>query len=1022
MQKNIFSFKNIDIKRNCKFINPKLLFFAGLFIISVLPSWSQVDTADSKGRDFWLTYPPNYHNNYYNNFEDRARLGDSLYIFIVADQPCNVKIDYFDRDGNIYKRNIQIVQTDTIYTFKLCFWDYELKGYNNSSYLLDRAENQCEKVSKTSFHVTSDQDISIYAHNQAKTTSEAMMVMPTDALGYEYIVLGYNSHDISIYTDFDGGSQSTPSQFAVVASEDSTDVTIIPSCPTQYNDMDTQRVRMNKGEVYLVQALLLGNNSNFDLSGTAVLSTKPVAVFSGHQRAMLPITRSGLSPSRDYLLEQLPPVTTWGKRVFLTPYTQLPNMEGSLSDLYRIIAARNGTEVFIDNVKVAILDRGKLYEAKLTKPAVVTASGPILVAQYKKTSSLGSLQDYNPGDPFMMVIPPKEQFMTSYRVINTQAYEFYSGTTYTKVYDYQYITVIVPDTSISTVTIDGYPITKSLFQIIPNSGYYYANKSVTDGIHTVQAGAPIGIYVYGYGGANSYGYVGGMGYTPFDYKKPEIAYNVHCFEVSGTICDTAMYDTGIGEFYYMADSSENVTVNVDGFNRAQGSVNFNARLINVRYDGSAVLYSNDCHQNKANYRIDIPGFTVAVKGTDPNGALPVYYTETRVDKECCTDIVLHNYGKFEQKIRNIRFKKGLFSMKNDSINTIASKQEKLITACIPIADEGVYTDTLMIENECGLWDMAIVTVNAIFDKHPPVITSVGDPCEKEFNLTISDSLISDVGIDAVVFNELVNMTVTKFSGDSTVNHYTLEVTDPYKDAIYDITVTDKKGWTSGIRDTIRGFTLTLSAGTEKSALDFGSIRIGDRICDTITIHNYGLFPFILDDAMVLRNILFSIPQTQFPLEILPGETASLAVCYNPLQYEKGQVFTDTLMISFKCLSMFLPFAGESEPIEREGTLKCGLPVRIISTSVPAGYILGQNIPNPVTGGVTTIIFGIPATDIVELNIYNVQGIRVMTPATGQYNGGVYESVINTQGLPDGVYFYELKTTVTTLTKMFIINN
>lgn len=259
------------------------LFVVFLSLIETNVLLSQIETKyDSKGTDFWLTFLPNYHGE---------RNTDSLYIFITSSEPTSGTIEYKDRMGNPFVQSFIISDPTQIYVFKLRSYYFELLGFNDRGTI--RSSNQGESIGLNSFHITSEKEVTVYALNQAYYTSDAFMVLPSDVLGKRYFILSYNSD----WTH----SSPTPSQFAIVATEDSTAVTIYPSVDTYVNGSTIQSIEMNRGNVYLVQTGLRGNNP--DLTGTEIIASKPIAIFSGHQRATVPVTLSVDNPSRDILVE-----------------------------------------------------------------------------------------------------------------------------------------------------------------------------------------------------------------------------------------------------------------------------------------------------------------------------------------------------------------------------------------------------------------------------------------------------------------------------------------------------------------------------------------------------------------------------------------------------------------------------------------------------------------------------------------------------------------------------------------------
>lgn len=115
----------------------------------------------------------------------------------------------------------------------------------------------------------------------------------------------------------------------------------------------------------------------------------------------------------------------------------------------------------------------------------------------------------------MMIIPPFEQFLTNYRFVSAQAVQLNGDGRPSKVYNYQYVNVVAPQNAINSAVLDGTLIPSTSFSRIAKTNFYYATINISDGVHSISAKEPIGIYVYGYGPANSYGYIGGMSFTLF---------------------------------------------------------------------------------------------------------------------------------------------------------------------------------------------------------------------------------------------------------------------------------------------------------------------------------------------------------------------------------------------------------------------------------------------------------------------------------------------------------------------------
>ncbi len=467
----------------------------GIFVISLLfCALSTVTHAEqgSRGRDFYLSFLPNYHDN------NGSQRGDSLYVYIVAEQRTSGSIVIRNRSGQSTTVPFTINNPNTIYMRQFAWSGLELLGYNQQGNL--SATNDNEIASKASIHITADNDVAVYALNRAYKSSDAALVFPTTSLGTDYRVLSYKSSGrVSNRT---ATGDYTPSQFCVVATDDNTEVVIHPSTATTASNAAERRVTLQRGEAYLMQSQFSTTNLYNDLSGSDITSNKPVAVFSGHQRSRLPEETTQLE-SRDCLYEQLIPTSVWGTKYVLTPFAQPIGGSNFGSDLYRVIAAEDGTVISVNGQRVATLKKNAFYEGVLNTGALLDASKKVMVALYKKSSTT-DINNPKDGDPFMMIIPPRRQYNTSYRFTNVQV----NG-----VYRQQYITVIVSQADMDSIRLDG-RIIKTPFSLVPNSCYAYVTLSMTDGAHTIQSPSPMGLYVYGFGPADSYGYVGGMAFIP----------------------------------------------------------------------------------------------------------------------------------------------------------------------------------------------------------------------------------------------------------------------------------------------------------------------------------------------------------------------------------------------------------------------------------------------------------------------------------------------------------------------------
>lgn len=324
-------------------------------------------------------------------------------------------------------------------------------------------------VSNRGVRVTSTVPISLYGLSRQSFTTDGFTAFPIDVLGLRYRVAAY-------------GGTSFSSQFAVVATADATTVTITPRSNAGSHAAGVPyTVVLNRDQVYQLQ-------TSTDLTGTLITSSAPVAVFSGHQCAFVPIGFSFC----DHLIEQMPPVGYWGNE-FST--VSLATRTGG--DTFRILSDSDQTMVTIagGTSETLMLQAGEFAERLLTNVNRITSTKPILVVQY----SNGGAFDGTVGDPFMMLVAPDVRFRTSY-TFTTPASGFAS----------HFINLVVAAEDLTQVLIDGAPLIALDADPIPGTNRIGIQAAILAGNHFIAAPNPFGLYVYGFNDDDSYGYAGGL--------------------------------------------------------------------------------------------------------------------------------------------------------------------------------------------------------------------------------------------------------------------------------------------------------------------------------------------------------------------------------------------------------------------------------------------------------------------------------------------------------------------------------
>jgi hypothetical protein len=328
-------------------------------------------------------------------------------------------------------------------------------------------------VENKGIHITSDNPVTVYGMSQRDASSDAFLALPVDALGNDYFVMAYTNTIISV-------------QMNVVATQDNTTVTITPTVSgSGFTAGVPGNVVLNQGQSLQLRSTAIGT----DYTGSRVQSDKPVSVFGGNSCVNIP---SGIVAC-DIIVEQITPNSSWGQS-----FVTIPLATRLAGDIFRVLAQQNSTQVSINGVVVANLNAGQFYETSLPSNSYnrITSNKPILLAQFSK----GTYADYITSDPFMTLIPPDEQFLNNY-VIS-------AGTSNIPI---NYLNITSPTTNTGSVLVDGAPVAS--WVPIPGTLFSGAQVSVTNGVHTVSSTLPIGLMVYGFGNADSYGYLGGQAFA-----------------------------------------------------------------------------------------------------------------------------------------------------------------------------------------------------------------------------------------------------------------------------------------------------------------------------------------------------------------------------------------------------------------------------------------------------------------------------------------------------------------------------
>ena len=194
------------------------------------------------------------------------------------------------------------------------------------------------------------------------------------------------------------------SEFLLVGCYNDTIIEIIPEqpigLPTNLQTQNSQVTTVNSGSSYhaiihQMQTLLVLNRH--DLTGSKIISSKPLTVISGHECAQVPPLAAGCEP----FAVQIPPTAVWGNRFLLAPFAgragaQMFKAVSSVDNASFSYVCNNVTQVFQSHV----------LELNTSEYCYLEASKPAFVVQF----SVGQDVDHR-GDPAIAPISPIENYV-----------------------------------------------------------------------------------------------------------------------------------------------------------------------------------------------------------------------------------------------------------------------------------------------------------------------------------------------------------------------------------------------------------------------------------------------------------------------------------------------------------------------------------------------------------------------------------------------------------------------------------
>ena len=270
--------------------------------------------------------------------------------------------------------------------------------------------------------------IVVFGQHEEIASNDAYLALPIVSLqtgrSHEYIVA-------SIFGDAGATVQAKDSVALIVGTENDTEIILepsvvishpfapaaigrqfVPGIPVSFRTITIQRF-----QTFYLQV------RGGDISGTRIIADKPISVFSGHECANVPLT---CEPC-DILIEQIPPIDTWGTEVVTIP------LRTRSGDIIKVFASQDSTTV---NVTYTDIDSGMVtsdsFNFTLNRNgfrelgdtllgateaiadfALIQSNNPIAVFQFSRSFTADNQLI---SDPFMLSVPSCEQYHASFAV------------------------------------------------------------------------------------------------------------------------------------------------------------------------------------------------------------------------------------------------------------------------------------------------------------------------------------------------------------------------------------------------------------------------------------------------------------------------------------------------------------------------------------------------------------------------------------------------------------------------------
>ena len=393
--------------------------------------------------------------------------------------------------------------------------------------VFDSTEESAEDSLFKGIHIRAlnNRRIAVFGQNEEVASNDGYVALPIISRpagsSYEYI-------GASVHRDAGTAGEAKDSVILIIGTENDTQIIVEPASQLTAgishslapngrffnNPAFTNTVIIQRFQTFYLQV------RGGDISGTRIMTNKPVSVFSGHECANIPLT----SEPCDMLIEQVPPVDTWGTEVVTIPLITRS------ADTIKVFASQASTTISVIRTDISsgmvtsdpsfTLDRNGFMELVISDYTLIQSNNPIGVFQFSRSFRTDNVLN---SDPFMLWVSSCEQYSDSYVVAPLPFDPSIEGTVDGRVAYVNYTNIAIPVEyfNASMITVNNNPVDASDFRAIRRSDNsiwgYGARLTLDEGAQVIRhqdPNAALSVTMYGFSNQQSWGCTGGTGLDP----------------------------------------------------------------------------------------------------------------------------------------------------------------------------------------------------------------------------------------------------------------------------------------------------------------------------------------------------------------------------------------------------------------------------------------------------------------------------------------------------------------------------